>query len=145
MSVNSVRKSALLPYPDHAIFDLIERIEDYPSFLPWCSGAQVDRSAEPEIRATLQISFKGLRQQFTTRNVHTRPSDISMTLLDGPFTRLDGGWHIEALNAEACKVSFSLDYEMRSGLLGRALSPIFGQIAGTFVDAFVREADRRHG
>lgn len=144
MSINSVRKSALLPYPDHAVFDLIERIEDYPQFLPWCAGAQVDRSAEPAINAALQISFKGLRQKFSTRNVHTRPSRVTMELLDGPFTRLDGLWQIDALGPDACKVSFSLDYEMRNGLLGRALSPIFGQIASTFVDAFVREAARRY-
>ena len=146
LKTNTVEKSVLLPYPASAVFALIERIEDYPGFLPWCGGTEVDRPAEGPIQATVSIAFKGLKQKFTTRNRHHAPADgkpgtITMELLDGPFTHLDGDWQGEP----ACKVSFRLDYQMRSGLLGMALSPVFGQIASTFIDAFVREADRRYG
>lgn len=150
MTINTVEKSVLLPYPAQAVFSIIDRIEDYPGFLPWCGGTEVERPADGPIIATVQIAFKGLRQQFTTRNRHRepevdRPGSISMELIDGPFSHLDGDWTIAPLSESGCKVSFRLDYQMRSGLLGRALSPVFGQIATTFIDAFVREADRRYG
>ncbi len=150
MTINTVEKSVLLPYPAQAVFSIIDRIEDYPGFLPWCGGTEVDRPADGPITATVRIAFKGLRQQFTTRNRHRapgvdRPGSITMELIDGPFSHLDGDWTIEPLSESGCKVSFRLDYQMRSGLLGRALSPVFGQIATTFIDAFVREADRRYG
>ena len=140
----------LLPYPAPAMYELIDRIEDYPGFLPWCGGTEVRRPEGEPLTATVQIAFKGLKQAFTTRNRHRPPTNseagtVTMELVDGPFRRLDGDWAIQPLDGEACKVSFRLDYEMRSGLLGKALSPVFGQIATTFIDSFVREADRRYG
>lgn len=147
---NTVEKSVLLPYSAQSVFEIIDRIEDYPGFLPWCDGTEVQRPEQGAITATIRIAFKGLRQQFTTHNRHREPANaapgtITMELIEGPFTHLDGDWTIESLSESACKVSFRLDYQMRSGLLGRALSPIFGQIASTFIDAFVKEAERRFG
>lgn len=94
--------------------------------------------------ATVGIKFKGIRQSFTTRNTHDRPRSIDMELVDGPFRRLRGRWQFHELAPSACKVEFTLDYEIAGGLLGRALSPVFGQIAATFVDAFVKRAEALH-
>lgn len=145
MSENRIEQSALLPYPREKVFDLVDAIEDYPAFLPWCSGTDVDRSRPPVVVATIHVAFKGLRTSFTTRNTHVRPERIDMTLEDGPFTALDGGWVFEPLGEEACKVRFLLRYRMRGGILGRALKPVFASIVGTMVDAFTAEAARRHG
>ena len=70
---------------------------------------------------------------------------MSMSLQDGPFQRLDGSWRFNTLRADACKVEFMLDYQFKSGLLGSALSPVFDQIARSFVDAFVRRAEQVYG
>jgi len=37
----SVSKTVLVPYAAASMFSLVERVEDYPLFLPWCAGAQV--------------------------------------------------------------------------------------------------------
>lgn len=135
----SLTKSVLVPYPAADMFDLVERVEDYPSFLPWCPSTEVERIEDGMI-ATVGIRFKGIRQSFTTRNTHVRPSSIDMDLVDGPFRRLQGRWQFHELAPNACKVEFTIDYEIAGGLLGKALAPIFGQIAATFVDAFVKRA-----
>ena len=139
----SITKSVLLPYPAAEMFDLVERVEDYPQFLPWCPSTEVER-IEGGMIATVGIKFKGIRQSFTTRNTHARPRSIDMELVDGPFRRLRGRWQFHELAPSACKVEFTLDYEIAGGLLGRALSPVFGQIAATFVDAFVKRAEALH-
>jgi len=90
-------------------------------------------------------SAGGIRQQFSTLNVHRPHEAISMRLRDGPFARLDGEWRFLALREDACKVEFGLEYAFARGLLGRALAPVFDQIARSFIDAFVRRADQLHG
>lgn len=140
----AVRKSLLLPYSTQRIFDVVERVEDYPAFLPWCAGTEVVRDGQGMV-ATVRIAFGGVRQSFTTRNLHVPPDEIAMCLVDGPFENLAGHWRFRALAPEACKVEFALDYRMQSGLLGRALAPVFGQISSTFVDAFVRRAEALYG
>lgn len=145
MAINTIEKSVLLPYRAADVYALVERIEDYPGFLPWCASSDVRRREDGTIEATLGINYLGLRQSFSTRNRHTPNQRIDMTLLDGPFTALDGEWVFEPLSESACKASFRLQYEMRSGLFGRALAPVFGKISADLVDAFVAEANKRYG
>jgi ribosome-associated toxin RatA of RatAB toxin-antitoxin module len=95
--------------------------------------------------ATLRIDFRGLRQSFTTENVHEPHRRIALRLRDGPFSRLDGEWLFTPLRDDACKIEFQLDYVFAGPLLSKALSPVFDQIAATFVDAFVRRAEALHG
>ena len=80
-----IRKSALVPYPAEAMFDLVERVEDYPDFLPWCGGTQLLSRTDTGMSAAITINFKGLRQTFSTENVHQRPTSIQLRLKDGPF------------------------------------------------------------
>jgi ribosome-associated toxin RatA of RatAB toxin-antitoxin module len=141
----SVSKSILLPYAANQMFDLVERVEDYPQFLPWCGGTEVHDRREGLVVATVHIDFKGLRQAFTTENSHERPGRITMRLVRGPFRRLDGEWRFTPLREDACKVEFTLDYAFSGALVSRVLAPVFDHIADSFVDAFVRRAEAIHG
>lgn len=141
----SVQKSVLVPYGAPRMFELVERVEDYPLFLPWCGGTLVHERAPDRVLATVRIDFRGLKQSFTTENRQERDRLITMTLRDGPFERLDGQWRFTPLREDASKVEFALDYAFAGALLSRALSPVFDQIAATFVDAFVRRAEATLG
>lgn len=137
----SIHKSVLLPYSSQRMFDLVDDVEAYPQFLPWCGGTSVRDRTMHRMLATLTIDFRGIRQSFTTENEMHSPHRISMKLREGPFSTLDGHWHFHSLREDACKVEFRLDYAFKSGILGQALIPVFDHIARSFVDAFVRRAD----
>jgi len=141
----SVNRSVLVPYDADQMFGLVERVEDYPLFLPWCGGTQVHEREPARILATVRIDFRGLRQSFTTENLHDPGRSIRMRLREGPFERLDGRWTFTPLTEDACKVEFALEYAFAGALLSRALAPVFDQIAANFVDAFVRRAEVLHG
>jgi ribosome-associated toxin RatA of RatAB toxin-antitoxin module len=143
--MSSVKKSVLVPYSASRMFELVERVEDYPSFLPWCGGAEVHSRTPESMVATLRIDYLGLKQSFTTENTHEPDRSIHMRLREGPFKTLDGVWTFQPLREDACKVSFSLEYVFAGNLLSRALSPVFDQIASSFVDAFVKRAEAVYG
>ncbi|MDO5101284.1 MAG: type II toxin-antitoxin system RatA family toxin [Lautropia sp.] len=140
-----IQKSALVPYSAEAMFDLVQRAEDYPRFLPWCGGSEVLYRNDEGMAATIIINFKGIRQSFSTENTHHWPTQIDIRLRDGPFSHLNGSWHFKPLAEDACRIDLLLDYEVKSGLLSRVLNPVFGHIATSMVDAFVQEAERRYG
>jgi len=48
----------------------------YPKFLPWCDRARVSERGQNRTVATLRITFRGLKEEFTTEN-HDRPHDAS--------------------------------------------------------------------
>ena len=141
----SIKKQLIVPFSATQMFDLVDQVERYPSFMPWCGGSKVQRISDAEVLAQVTIQISGVKQSFTTRNNQIKPTEIKLALEDGPFEALEGIWQFKPLNEQACKVYFDLRYRFASRLLGLAIAPIFDQIASGLVDAFVREAERRHG
>ena len=121
---------------------LDDQIEDYPLFLPWCGGSKVLERNDEITRATIHIKYRGVDQSFTTQNSKTYPSRIDLKLIDGPFKVLEGCWIFTPIHDNACSVDFHLHYEFSNFILDKLISPIFSQIANTFVDGFVTQADK---
>jgi ribosome-associated toxin RatA of RatAB toxin-antitoxin module len=127
------------------MFGLVDRVEDYPQFLPWCGGAELHERTATRTAATLRISYHGIKSQFSTENIKDEPRLMEIRLTDGPFTHMDGRWCFTALGETACKVEFRLHYEFSSQLLEKVLGPVFNHIADTFVESFVKRAQKVYG
>ena len=140
-----VEKSVLVAYSADEMFFLVDAVESYPQFLPWCAGAEVSHRDAETTRATLHINYRGVRQSFTTENRKEAPRRMSVRLVEGPFRILDGEWEFKALGDTACRIDFRLHYEFSSKVLEALIGPVFSHIANTMVDAFVRRAEKRHG
>ncbi len=140
-----INKSALVPYTPHQMFILVDDIDAYPEFLPWCSGSQVLTRSDFEVTASLEISHSGFQKAFTTRNVNEQDNRICMYLVEGPFKKLEGIWQFQALGDQGCKVLLDLEFEFSSRLIGMSFGPLFGQIAGNLVDAFTQRASNIYG
>ena len=137
----TVERQALVPYSAARMYALVEDIESYPLFLPWCSRTEVTSRTARRTTATIHVDFRGVQQAFTTANQLQPGERIEMALVRGPFRSLAGEWRFRALSAAGCRVELTLAYQLASPLLGRVVGPVFDHIANTFVDAFVRRAD----
>jgi len=140
-----ISRSALVIYSAEQMFRLVDDIESYPAFLPWCGSSTVLSRTDDEVTASIGVSHSGMNKSFTTRNVNQPYSRISMHLVEGPFNRLEGIWQFQQLGDDGCKVSLELDFEFKSKLVGLTFGPIFGQMAGTMVDAFTQRAVNVYG
>ena len=137
-----VEKTVLVHHSTQQMFSLVDNIESYPSFLPWCGGASVESKEGHLIHATVMIDFHHVKKSFTTENRRDAPHLIEMKLVDGPFEILDGRWRFIPLGEKACKIDFRLHYEFSNKLLEALVGPIFNLIANSFVDAFTRRAEK---
>ncbi len=142
-----VKKSVLLWYSPKEMYELVTDVERYPEFLPWCERAEVLARDEGGMTARLHLAYAGVRHAFTTRNTHEVNRKVGMTLVDGPFSLLDGVWNFVSVGADeaACKIEFELRYAFSSRALEMVVSPVFDRIANTFVDSFVKRAEQVHG
>ncbi len=138
----SIRKTVLIPHTAEQIYALVERVEDYPLFLPWCSGSQVQERTNDGMIATVSLGLHGVHQSFTTVNTHEVGRKIALKLQSGPFSSLNGQWDFEPLSASACKVTLQLDYQFASGVLAKLIAPVFDPIANSLIDAFVSRAEQ---
>jgi ribosome-associated toxin RatA of RatAB toxin-antitoxin module len=137
-----VRKKVLVNHSNEKMFRLVDQIEDYPLFLPWCGGSKVIERTEEITRASIHIQYHGVNQSFTTQNTKQYPHRIDLKLIDGPFKILEGCWVFKPIHDNACSIDFHLHYEFSNFILDKLISPIFSQIANTFIDGFVTQADK---
>ena len=140
-----VKKNALVPYSAHKMYELIKDVERYPEFLPWCGGARIEEKFSDGVVGSVDINKGNLQKTFTTRNIFTQDKKISMDLVDGPFSQLQGAWSFDAIGDEGFRVSLDLEFDFNSTVASMTIGPVFNMIANKLLDAFVEEADRIYG
>ena len=140
-----VDRSALVHYSTDEMFALVSDIDAYPQFLPWCSGARVQSREQDEMIASIDFSVSGVSKSFTTRNRLKPGREISMQLVEGPFSQLEGRWRFEPLGDAGSKISLFLEYDFSSKMVSLAVGPVFNKIANTLVDAFQKRATEVYG
>jgi len=141
--MREVKRSALVNRPPGELFELINDIESYPQFLPWCTYARVESRSATEIVATLGVRRGALQGRFTTRNTLEPQSRVHMQLVSGPFRTLEGEWRLTPIEAGGCRVELSMRFAFRNPLSGLVFEPLFAETVGSLVDAFVSRAAAR--
>lgn len=143
--MTTIKRHALVPYTCHQMFELVDRVEDYPRFLPWCSKSEIISRNQAEVDATLEIVWSGIHKSFTTRNFLHPHDHIEITLIKGPFRHLEGRWTFKQLGDQGCKVNMELEFELAGGVFDIVFQPIFNKIANSLVDAFCKRAVEVYG
>ncbi len=137
----TVRKSVIVPRSCAEMFALVDDIEHYPDFLPWCSGTEVLERTAAITRARIDIDYHGLESHFTTLNRKHPPKSMELEFVEGPFETFKGAWSFHPLGDKGCRVEFALDYAFSSTALEVLLGPAFGHIVETMVDRFVDRSE----
>lgn len=137
----TVLKSVLVHRPAATLFALVDAVERYPEFLPWCSAASVEERTAELTRARIDIDYHGLTSHFSTLNRKQAPGRMDIEFVSGPFERFKGHWSFVALGEAGCRVEFALDYSFANAALEAVLGPVFGHIIETLVDRFVARAE----
>jgi ribosome-associated toxin RatA of RatAB toxin-antitoxin module len=138
--MKKITRTALLPYSSLEVFNIVNDVDKYSEFLPWCANAKVLESNGNSLIARVDIAKAGIKQSFTTKNILVGGKSIQLNLVDGPFSHLEGIWEFTELDQNACKISLNLEYKVNNAIFNFALSALFEQIASTLVDSFCTRA-----
>jgi ribosome-associated toxin RatA of RatAB toxin-antitoxin module len=140
-----IEKTALVSYTPAQMYSLVDDIDAYEEFLPWCSRSEVIARQDDIVDGSLEISYSKLNKTFTTRNINTPNEKIEMQLLEGPFKKLHGEWTFQPLGNDGTKVMLNLEFEFANKILDMTVGPVFSQIANSLVDAFTQRARDVYG
>lgn len=143
--MTSISRSALVPHSARAMFDLVNDVDRYKEFLPWCSDSGVIERNGDELKAYVTISKGGISRSFTTLNRAQPGKMLEVRLVEGPFRRLDGYWRFQQLREDASKVALDLEFEFTNSIVRMAFGRVFEQVANRLVDSFVTRADQVYG
>jgi len=139
--MRKVQRSALVRHSASEMFSLVDDVQSYPQFLPWCTSATVHSRLENVLEATLELQRGDLSKTFRTRNTSSGQELIDMQLVDGPFRYLEGRWSFTQLGESGSKVALDLEFEFSSSVLDVLFGPFFEDVCNSLVDAFTQRAD----
>lgn len=138
--MRDVRRSAILPYSTMQVYGLVADVERYPEFLPWCTEARILERRDDEVTVRLGLSSGLARASFTTRNRLEPGRSMTMSLVDGPFDRLEGRWDFATIGGEGTRADLHVQFATHGVLGALALGPAFEGACNHLVDAFARRA-----
>jgi ribosome-associated toxin RatA of RatAB toxin-antitoxin module len=158
--MREIKHSALVAQPPARLYALINDIESYPHFIPWCTHARVLSKSDREIVATIGVRQGPLKSEFTTRNELEQDRRIMMHLVTGPFKMLEGEWLLTpisqvgpAANVGAaplstaamdgglgCRVQLTMKFAFKNRLTAVLFEQKFAETASSLMDAFVARA-----
>jgi ribosome-associated toxin RatA of RatAB toxin-antitoxin module len=143
--VHTVTRSLILPYSAAEMYFLVDDVDRYHEFLPWCKNSVVLKREDTVVTARIGVSFKGLSTAFTTRNCLISDQEIMMELLEGPFEDLTGSWRFSSLDEKACRVSLEVRFSLAGRLANETIAPVFKHICTTLAESFAERAKELYG
>jgi ribosome-associated toxin RatA of RatAB toxin-antitoxin module len=138
--MREVKRAALVDRPPAEMFALINDIESYPRFLPWCTHARIDERRPDGLVATIGVRQGPLSGEFATRNTFTGEERIHMQLVSGPFRQLSGDWLLGAIAGGGCRIELTMRFAFSNPVTAMVFEAKFAQTIESLVDAFVARA-----
>ena len=127
------------------MYRLVEDVDAYPEFLPWCRDVEVHLREGNVVEATLELHRGKISRRFRTRNTMQPTESMRLELVSGPFRHLAGGWAFQQLGDAGSKVTLHMEFEFDSRTLDVMIGRFFEGICNSLVDAFTRRADSIYG
>ena len=141
----TVSTSARVNYTPEEMYDLVNDVSSYPSYIPMCSAVRLIEASPEKLKATITMAKGKLSLSFTTENTMDVGKAIRMNLVDGPFKKLRGVWSFKPYRESGSEISFRLDFEFSNSLMGMAFGGFFREAGASMVDAFCKQAAQKYG
>lgn len=143
--MTEIIKTTVVPYTPEEMYVLVNDIESYPIFLPWCTAAKILSQQEKRLTATLLFALGKIKQSFTTENIMQNGSQIEMRLIEGPFKHLKGYWKFNLEDEQSCQIQLYMHFEFKNKIIKHTLGKVFYKVMDSLVESFVQRAQQIYG
>lgn len=133
-----------MPYPADFMYDIVNDVDSYPDFLPWCAEVKVHQVDDVSMEASILMRGIGLNHWLKTRNSMVAGESIDMALVEGPFSKLEGHWEFTPIANEGCKIELVMQFEIEKSITAALIAPAFSHIANSMVDSFCNRAREQY-
>lgn len=147
--MRQVRRNALVPQTAAQMYAIVNDVESYPSYIPWCLAARVETRSDTALTGVVEIGRAGVRVSVRSVNEMEPDRRIVLHQVGGPLKSLTGEWNFLPLVKDGvergCRVDLSVNFEFKNAALGLVFAPLFEHTWDSVVEAFVRRARALYG
>jgi|TARA_B100000586_G_C19849931_1_gene318212 ribosome-associated toxin RatA of RatAB toxin-antitoxin module len=134
-----IKKEAIILKDVETVFNIVNRVELYKNFVPYCVKSEIILEENNFMEAKLEFNLKGLITSFTTRNEICENEYINMKLIDGPFKYLDGKWEFKSIDKKTI-IYLIINYEADSKIVEYTVGKSLEKITNYLLKAFINES-----
>ena len=134
-----IKKEAIILKDVETVFNIVNRVELYENFVPYCVKSEIILEENNFMEAKLEFNLKGLITSFTTRNETCENEYINMKLIDGPFKYLDGKWEFKSIDKKTI-IYLIINYEADSKIIEYTVGKSLEKITNYLLKAFINES-----
>ncbi len=130
-----------MPFAATDLHQLAWDVREYPKFINFISALRIVSASENEMQAEVQVRYKILRESFIT-NVKRDPNtkDIFVSLVRGPFRKLENQWKFHTLSDGSTLVEFWVSYAFAVPWLGKLFQAKQAKAEYMILNAFEAQA-----
>ncbi len=139
-------------YSPKQLYDLVQDVEKYSQFLPWCKSLRIRSKMDNQIIADLQVGFEFFTETFTSIvKLNPETLEINVEYVEGPFKSLTSRWKFHSLQTPnldkgdetgGARIEFEIAFTFKSMLLSKLLFKVFETASIRMIDAFETRAEK---
>ena len=123
------------------VFDVLNNVDDYESFIPFCSQSEIIDEQDNVITASLKLSFLGSSSEFITQNEFKRNEFIDMNLVKGPFNSFNASWLFKPINDDETQMTFKMTYLINNPITDLIISKNIDTVSERIIEAFKKKIE----
>lgn len=131
-----VANKRTVSYPIEAIFHAVLDIEFYPKALAFVRDVKVFSHVDNEIVARVFVGLPALTFSYDCRITYKTPTEIKVTMISGPFKKLDALWQFTSLSDTQTEITYALDSQFKNPLMEMTAGVIFANQLNLSIKAF---------
>eukprot|EP01113_Clastostelium_recurvatum_P033010 TRINITY_DN4319_c0_g1_i2.p1 TRINITY_DN4319_c0_g1~~TRINITY_DN4319_c0_g1_i2.p1 ORF type:complete len:223 (-),score=55.93 TRINITY_DN4319_c0_g1_i2:30-698(-) len=140
------QEDKVLPFSPEQVYDVVSRVDQYSSFLPWCRESTIlsrqpynpANSSSSIMEARLTIGAGPVEESYTSR-VELKPSrEVKVSVPSSPlFHHLTTAWHFRpGPRPGTCATHFTVSFRMKPSLHAVLMDSMFASAVHSMVKAF---------
>ena len=134
-------KTAIAPYSQHQLFDLVADVAAYPQFLPFCTQTDIHENSEAHMTADMHIGYKSFTGAFQSKVTKEYPHLLRMEQTHGSLKYLHSVWSFKPhATPTLSTIEFTIDFEPKSWLVGKLINPILDEMGNVMIESFLNRA-----
>ena len=127
--------------PITEVFDVLNDVEEYQSFIPFCIDSKIIEENDDEIKASLRLFFMGTSTQFISNNKYKSNEFIEMNLVEGPFSSFKATWIFEQIHNEETQLTFKMSYTILNPMIDLLFSKNIDVVSQRIIEAFKKKIE----
>lgn len=127
--------------PINEVFDVLNDVEEYQSFIPFCIDSKIIEDNDDEFKASLRLSFMGTSTKFISNNKYKSNEFIEMNLVEGPFSFFKATWIFKQTHNEETQLTFKMSYTILNPMIDLLFSKNIDVVSQRIIEAFKKKIE----